>query len=237
MNDARYFDSETTLVERIAVRKATTAIVVIDMQYHDASPDQGFNLAMERVDPGCMDYFNERNESVVVPSIRRLIESARSHGVSVVYLTLGSEHRDLRDFTPRLRTATRKLEAASGVDDIFWKGNPAFDIRRELAPREGELVVNKTSWGAFNSSDIDQQLSDRGLQTLIMTGISTNCCVETTARDAADRGYGVAIVNECTADYDEAAHEAALRSFHFNFGRVLATVDDAISALNTEATV
>ena len=65
----------------------------------------------------------------------------------------------------------------------------------------------------------------------MITGISTNCCVETTARDAADRGFGVAIVDEATADYDAAAHDAALRAFHFNFGPIFRTVDDVLAAV------
>ena len=64
-------------------------------------------------------------------------------------------------------------------------------------------------------------LREHGLQTIVMVGISTNCCVETTARDAADRGYAVVIVDEACADYDEAAHDASLRCFRFNFSRVV----------------
>jgi nicotinamidase-related amidase len=73
------------------------------------------------------------------------------------------------------------------------------------------------------------------LETLVMTGVATNACVETTARDAADRGYGVALVDDCLADYEEQAHEATLRAFHFNSGRVVGSVDDAVKALDEES--
>lgn len=233
----RFFDYETTFVPPVTLRRDRTALVVVDMQYHDASPDQGFNLAMERIDPGCLDYFNERNERLTVPAIARLIEHARASGVDVVYITLGSLHRDLRDMTPRMRESVRDIEARSGVEDIFWCENPAFKIREELAPQPGELIVNKTTWGAFNGSDIDARLRERGYESLVITGISTNCCVETTARDAAERGWGVVLVDDATADYDEAAHEAALRGFHTNFGRVLGSVENTIAALDQEATI
>lgn len=235
--EQRFFDYEMTFVPPVTLKRDTTALVVVDMQYHDASPDQGINLAMERIRPGCLDYFNERNERQVVPGIARLIAWCRDNGVRVIYITLGCVHRDLRDATPRMRTFIRDLERRSGVEDIFWHGNPALRIRQELAPREGELVINKTTWGAFNGSNIDEVLREHGVESLVITGISTNCCVETTARDAAERGWGVVIVDEATADYDEPAHEAALRGFHTNFGRVLPTVDATIEALRTEATL
>jgi nicotinamidase-related amidase len=69
------------------------------------------------------------------------------------------------------------------------------------------------------------------VETLVITGVSTNLCVETTARDAADRGYGVFLVDECTADYDERAQEAAMLGFHFNFGRVVRTADEMIGLI------
>jgi nicotinamidase-related amidase len=155
----------------------------------------------------------------------------------VVYLTLGSKYRDLRDVPDRLRRWIRQLEHESGVLDIFWAGNPAFAIRKEIEPLPDETVIAKTTFGAFNSSPIEQVLRELGVRTLIVTGISTNCCVETTARDAADRGFACVIVDEGTADYDEDAHDAALRAFHFNFGRVVRTAQDVSAALGAEAAI
>jgi nicotinamidase-related amidase len=98
-------------------------------------------------------------------------------------------------------------------------------------------VVHKKTFGAFNSSDLDEVLRAHGIDTLVICGISTNCCVETTARDAADRGYGVVIVDEGCADYDEAAHDASLRAFHFNFGRVVRGPEEVFAAIDTRAAV
>lgn len=228
----RFFDLGESFAAPIEWRPERAALMVVDMQYHDASPDHGWNLAFERISPGSMDYFNERNENVVIPAIARLLATWRERGWPVVYLTLGSDHQDLRDLPPRLRAAVRELEARSGVHDMFWSGNPAFAIRRELAPRDGELIVQKQTFGAFNSVDLEPILHERGIDTLVTTGITTNCCVETTARDAADRGFQVAIVAEATADYEEAAHDASLRAFHWNFGPVLASVDDLLAAVS-----
>ena len=233
----RFFGTGRTFVQPVLLRPADTALLVIDMQYHDASPDRGFNLALDKLDPGCMDYFNRRNEELVIPAIARLLAFARGCGMKVVYLTLGSHYRDLRDVPGRLRRWIRQLEAESGVPDIFWAGSPAFAIRREIEPLPDETIVNKTTFGAFNSSSIELVLRQLGVSNLVITGISTNCCVETTARDAADRGFGCVIVDEATADYDQDAHDAALRAFHFNFGRVVRTADDVIAAIDTGAEV
>lgn len=233
----RFFGTGRTFVQPVPLRPADTALLVIDMQYHDASPDQGFNLALDKLDPGCMDYFNRRNEDLVIPTIARLLAFSRGCGVKIVYLTLGSQYRDLRDVPERLRRWIRQLEGESGVPDIFWAGSPAFAIRREIEPLPDETVLNKTTFGAFNSSSIELVLRQLGVSNLVITGISTNCCVETTARDAADRGFGCVIVDEATADYDQDAHDAALRAFHFNFGRVVRTADDVIAAIDAEAEV
>ena len=132
--------------------------------------------------------------------------------------------------------ALKRLHAP-GVPDIFWAQSPDYAIREELAPQPGDTVIQKTTFGAFNSSTIDATLRAMGKDTLIVSGISTNACVETTARDAADRGFATAIVDECTADFDPQAHDAALRGFHFNFGRVIPTARDAVAAIEDGVTL
>ena len=216
-------------------RDGGTALLIIDMQYQCASADQGLNCALETIDPGSMAYFNARNESLVVPTIVALLEHFRGHGLPVVYVTLGSYYQDLRDLSARFRGWIRALEARSGMADIFWSGNPAFEIREELTPRPDETVIHKTTTGAFNSSNIDQVLQRMGIETLVISGVSTNECVETTARDAADRGYGCIIVDEGTADYNQQAHDASLSSFALNFGYVVKGAGDVIAALDRGA--
>ena len=168
-----FFDLQKTFVQPVELVPERTAVVVVDMQYSDASADQGFNVAMDRLFPGSVDYFNERNERLTVPSIRRLLAAARERDVRVVYLTIGAEHRDLREFPARTRRWIREVEERSGVHDIFWSGAPWSAIREELAPVEGDTVVNKTAFGAFNGSDIDATLQRLGIESLVITGIST----------------------------------------------------------------
>ena len=232
MTQTRFFDFGLTFVRPVLLaRDRSSALLITDMQYHDASPDQGFNLAVEQIQPGAMKYFNERNEDVVIPAIRELLDYFRAQSLPVIYLTLGSEYEDYRDIPPRMREWIRDVEERSGVKNIFWSQNPAFAIRREIEPLPGETVISKRTFGAFNSSNLDQFLRDTGVRNLVITGISTNACVETTARDAADRGWGCVLVSRAMADYDAEAHEASLRAFHFNFGRVVNSAADVITAM------
>lgn len=218
-------------------RRDRIALLVIDMQYHDASPSRGLGKAMERLAPGAMDYYNERLEGVTVPAIRRLLEYFRGHGLTVVHLVLGSDYQDLRECPPRFRAWTRNLERATGAEDIWWSGNPDFEVREELAPAQGETVVRKTTNGGFNGSRLDDVLRWMAIDTLVIGGVVTSACIETTARDAADRGYHCALVDEATADYDAEMHRASLKAFALNFGRVADSAETILSAMERSGSV
>ncbi len=237
MSDRAFFDYGLTFVPPISLGREGLALMVVDMQYHDAAAGVGFQAALDVIDPGSGAYFDDRVERLVVPNIARLVEAFRDRGLPIVYLCLGADERDLSDMPPRFAAWIRDVEERSGIHDLFWRQNPLYAVRSEFPPQEGDIVVHKKSFGAFNSSNIDEVLHEHGLQTIVMVGISTNCCVETTARDAADRGYAVVIVDEACADYDEAAHDASLRAFHFNFGRVVRTPDDVLAAVDAAASV
>jgi biuret amidohydrolase len=231
-------DQLTNTVPPVELGKgARPALLVIDMQYHDASPDHGLNLAWNRIAPGSMDYYNERLRATTVPAIQRLLAVFRARELPVVYLVLGSPHRDLRDCPPRFRVWARNLERQAGIEDLWWSGNPDFRILEELAPQEGETIIRKTTNGAFNSSRIDETLQWMGIDTLVVTGVVTSACVETTARDAADRGYHCVLVDEATADYDEDMQAATLRAFQLNLGRVAGTAEDVETALDKGSAV
>jgi biuret amidohydrolase len=221
----RFFDHGLTFIHPVPLlTDGSTALIVTDMQYHDASADQGFTKALESMNPGSMSYYISRLEDRVIPAITSLLTAFRARGMPVVYLTLGSDFGDYRDLAPRFRGWMLDFEAATGVQGIFWADNPAFEIRKEVAPAAGDVVIRKRTFSAFNSSDFDPYLRYAGISNLVITGVTTNACIESTARDAADRGFGCVIVEDGTADYDEDAHHATLNAFHFNFGRVASAV-------------
>ena len=209
----------------------STALMIIDEQYNCVSPDYGLNLALGQITPGALDYFHERNRDIAVPTIQRLLSYFRAEGLPVVHVCVGSDYHDYRDFPHSFRRWVLELEEQVGMRDMFWTGNPTFAVLEEIAPLPDETVICKRSYGAFNSTHIDQLLRELGITSLVITGTSTNHCVETTARDAADRGYESVLVDEGTVDYDQASHDASLRAFHQNFGNVARTAEDVIEAM------
>jgi ureidoacrylate peracid hydrolase len=83
------------------------------------------------------------------------------------------------------------------------------------------VIVTKHRYGAFEASDLDLVLRSRGIRTVIMTGVATNVCVETTARQAFLRDYYVVFLSDCTATYVQTDHEATLRNIDQFFGEVV----------------
>jgi nicotinamidase-related amidase len=113
-------------------------------------------------------------------------------------------------------------------------GSRDHEILDELKPVPGEHVLRKTTVGAFASTAIDSLLRSLDVDQLYMVGVSTNMCVETTAREAADRGYQVTLVEDACATTFEDLHQVTLRNFQRLFGRVAAT-DQVLAELQVSA--
>ncbi len=135
----------------------------------------------------------------------------------MVYVTIGARLPDASDAPPHMRKLFRELEN--------YAGSRQHEIIDELKPRPGEIVVNKTSIGAFASSGLDSLLRAFGCEQLYCVGVSTNMCVETTAREAADRGYLVTLVEDACGTTHADLHESTMKNFSRLFGRVCATDD------------
>jgi len=195
-----------------------TALVIVDMQYSDASREHGWGPSLHETHPAVWSYYFDRIENTVIPQVQRLLYAFRKAHGRIVYITLGPALPDGSDLIPN----RRKMGGAIGALNNHV-GTPEHRILAELEPEVGELVINKTSRGAFNSSAIDQVLRNFGTKAIVVVGVSTSSCVETTARDAADRGYNTVLVEDGTAELDEPSHEATLRQFAVRWGRVWTT--------------
>ena len=209
------------MTERPANR-ATSALVIVDMQ--NASGDRhgalGRRMLAER--SNLTEYRFERIEKMVIPNILRMAPLFRAGGGEVIYITQGSERADCADAPPHMR----KFYASTG--NIV--GSREHQIMDALTPEPNDYVVNKRSIGAFASTGIDHLLRSLGREHLYMTGISTNMCVETTAREAADRGYAVTMIEDACATTHADLHETTMRNFRRLFGRVQAT-DEVMAEL------
>lgn len=178
-----------------------SALLIIDMQYLDAHRDYGRGLqARERGLLPQYEYYFRQIETVVTPNIRRLLDAARSIGIDPIFPRIASLVQDCRDVSREHKRIN--LMAAAGSRES--------EILEELKPRENEIVISKGASGIFNSTAIDQILRNLGKDTLIITGVVTNYCVETAVRDAADRGYNVVLVSDACAAKSEEHQRLAL---------------------------
>ena len=196
--------------------RPSTAFLTIDMQYLDAHRDFGvgetYRLAgnTSEIDP----YFT-RLEDIVVPNIVRLHEACRSAEVPLIHVRIMGRAGDGSDFSWRFKE----------LGYLVPPGTKDAEILSELSPRDGEVIINKTTAGAFNSTEIDSIMRRMGIDTLIVAGVTTNSCVETTVRDAGDRDYRVIVVEDGCAAMDHEEHESSLRFLHRNFAVVQSTED------------
>jgi len=110
--------------------------------------------------------------------------------------------------------------------------DPSWQIDESVAPLPGELVLNKTSSGPLNSTMLDQTLHNMGIDTLIITGLTTDVCVTQTARETADRGFQVIVAEDACTTLSEEMHRGALQCFNIAFGRVKKT-DEVLSLLSS----
>ncbi len=205
------FMAERTVDFRRAV------LVIVDMQYATGHPSGALARRMREEGSNVAAYRFERIEKQVIPNIRRLLAGFRRGTGEVIYLTVGSARADCSDAPPHMKKLFQSLNNFSGSRD--------HEIIDELKPENGETILNKTSIGAFASTGMDHLLRSLGRDQLYMTGVSTNMCVETTAREAADRGYAVTLVEDACATTHQDLHNATIKNFQRLFGRVLTSVD------------
>lgn len=181
---------------------ASTALVIIDMQ-RDFLESGGFGAALGN------DV--SRLRSAVGPC-RAMLQGARAAGLLVIHTREG--HRpDLADAPPAkvLRGPPDKRIGACGpMGRILVRGEPGHEIIPELAPITGEPVIDKPGKGAFYQTDLDLMLRNRGIETLLVAGVTTEVCVHTTVREANDRGYRCLVLSDACASYFPEFHAVGL---------------------------
>jgi nicotinamidase-related amidase len=202
---------------------AATALVIIDMQRDFVMPG-GFGEALGN-DVALL-------WSTVDP-IRRMLEAARRLGMLIVHTREG--HRpDLSDCPPSKLTRGRgakRIGDPGPMGRILVRGELGHEIVPELAPKAGEVVIDKPGKGAFFATDLELILRDRSIKTLIVCGVTTEVCVNTTVREANDRGFECVVLSDCVGSYFHEFHVAALAMVKAQ-GAIFGWVSDSKRALS-----
>lgn len=201
------------------IAPAKTALLVVDMQNYFLAPGQQLETPVGRQ---------------IAPAINRLATALREAGGTVVWIrnrTPDGSSSDWPSYANRYTKDAWAIRDAAMKPDAF-----GFEFWPELDRHDGDLEVVKTRFSAFiqGASDIEAQLAPLGIDTLLVTGVATNICCESTARDAMMLNYDVAMISDgCAAPTDE-LHAASMDNFHQFFGDVFET-NEAIALLKRAA--
>ena len=183
---------------------AHTAVVVVDMQ-NDFCAENGYIHTTQGADMS--------GNAPLAARIGKLVEAARAAGAMVVWTRAIFDHELLP--APMLSKMLEKGKGAVCCASDSW-GADFY----EIGPADGEMVVDKRCYSAFHNTQFDDILRRRGIRTLVMTGVATNVCVDSTLREGFFHGYYIVMPPDCVGSANAYLHEATIKSVEFIFGHV-----------------
>ena len=193
---------------RIELDTGSTALLVVDAQ-NDFCHEDGFFAGAG---------FDVRPCALAAERLAPVVGAARAQGMSVVWTMSTNESPPVY----RLPPARFRLAPGDRPADQFVPGSWGWQIVDGLKPADAELVVRKPRYDAFLHTPLEEAFRARGIDTVVIGGVITNCCVDTSARSAFMRGFGVLVLEDCVGTFTQERdlHDAALRNLSLLFAVV-----------------
>ena len=208
------------------LQREAVALIVIDMQRDFAEPG-GFGASLGN---------DVSRITKIIPDVKRLIAGFRSAGLPVIH-TMECHRPDLSDLPPAKRdrgNPSLRIGDLGPMGRILIAGEPGTAILPELTPIDGEIVIEKPGKGAFYATELGDILKSKGIKQLVFAGVTTEVCVQTTMREANDRGYECLLAEEATESYFPEFKAAAIAMIRAQGAIVgwTAHIDDILEAIN-----
>jgi biuret amidohydrolase len=218
------------------LRAAKTALIVVDLQRAFVQPDGRFPELMSVLAPEAIDGYRSRIADEVVPNAKRLIAAFHDAQLPIAYTGAGTRSGDGADLTGWLRAFDDIARQVIGrpvwpsVSDSDW------EMDASIADKIDGIIVEKTTADPFISTDLEARLRRLDVNAVVVCGLTTDVCVASTARGAADRNFETIVVEDACTTLSEQLHRASLDIIGLAFGRTVSTAQ-IVKAVSNSVTV
>lgn len=189
------------------VEPRATALVLLDLQIGNVDPERGCGPELRSRFPQQASYYYDSLRNRSLAAAGELLAFFRGHGLPVVHAYSGLGLPDARDVAAWSWRAQLTGRAAT-IPCLLPPGDPDSEACPELEPKQGELTLLKQTLSPFNGTALDQYLRNMGVQNLVLAGVLTNGAVETTARNAGDRGFNAIVAADACAAFSPEDQQA-----------------------------
>jgi nicotinamidase-related amidase len=197
---------------------STSALLLVDVLNDFLAPDG-------KVHANIRDQIEQVG---LVANLTRLIEGARAAGLQIAYAPHGLHEHSFDD----VKYVPVRMQYAM-EHHVFWEGEKGSDFFELFRPQDGDIVSSRhRTFNGFMGTDLDARLKARGIEKLIFAGLTSQTCVEGTARHATEAGYHVTFLTDAVAEFTPEAHKAALEISYPTFGHEVLTVDQVLAAIS-----
>jgi nicotinamidase-related amidase len=204
-----------------------TALLCIDMQYIHVHPD--FSVSGMKCSDESKAYTRGRLADVVLPNAQKMLKGFREKNALIVHIVFNYQAPDGSDMEPKI---FNRDSISGNPDQASWsiqrRDHPLSAIMIEVAPKPGEIVLEKVTHSAFGSTNLNNVMINHEVETIVHIGGLTSCCVKHTALDARKLGYKTVCVPEACVDRSDEAHQEGVQNGGYNS---LLTVEEALALL------